>query len=152
MKSVLMTAALGHLLASSAPATAASFDQVERADVQGGAFAGARLRVPLGGAVRPRPQLALTFAPMLRSAHADGRVRMRFGEGLGFGIVGRSSMHLPLGGRASNITKQGGVIGKDNAAGVSTLGWVGIGAGALVLVYTVAYFTATSRFDEDDPS
>ena len=54
---------------------------------QRGAFAGARLRVPLGGDESEKPRAGLAVAPVSRTQLADGSVRTRFGEGaeLSFG-------------------------------------------------------------------
>ncbi len=120
--------------------------------VHTGTFAGARLRIALGGSkVRPKPQLNLTLAPMVRMQALDGRTRMRFGEGVSFALNGNGPARLALAGRPlSGFAPQKAAIDKTGAAGVSTLGWVGIGAGALLVVGVVYYAVLTSECYECD--
>ncbi len=105
-----------------------------------GSFAGVRLRLPIGGeAGRGRIRAGLVMAPMLRSGGPGGRIATRFGEGmeLGFG-ASRRGLALSMAGRP--------LTGRDSAlrgprAGVSTIGWVAIGVGAVALVLVAAAVT-----------
>jgi hypothetical protein len=79
------------------------------------------------------------MAPTLRSASSDGRVQTRFGEGLELGF-GRSRQGValslagrPLTGSDRNLPQ--------NRVGVSTLGWVAIGVGAVALILVAATVT-----------
>ncbi len=105
-----------------------------------GSFAGARLRLPIGGdTARERPRAGLVMAPMLRSEAAGGRIATRFGEGLelGFGAR-RQGLALSVAGRP--LTGQDGQL-RGPRAGVSTLGWVAIGVGAVALILVAATVT-----------
>ena len=114
----------------------------ERAMVtETGTFAGARFRLPLGGSkTKPKPQLGLTFAPMLRLQGAHGRSQMRIGEGVAFGLTGSErTAKLSFGGRPlSAFATNAETIDAKNKLGVSTLGWVAIGVGAAAILYVVA--------------
>jgi hypothetical protein len=105
-----------------------------------GSFAGARVRLPLGGsAARERLRAGLVMAPTLHSEQAGGRVATRFGEGLEFGFgPARRGVALSLAGRP--LTGEGRDL-PGTRAGVSTLGWVAIGVGAVALILVAAAVT-----------
>ena len=63
-----------------------------------GTFAGARLRVPFGGAEAGRPRAGLTLTSLDRTQLASGAERLRFGEGMELGIAGGEPVKLRLGG------------------------------------------------------
>jgi hypothetical protein len=111
-----------------------------------GAFAGARLRVPLGARKDQQARLGLALAPLQRRQSADGEVRLRFGEGVELEIAGREPVALRLAGQ--RLTPDRGVDGKENRLGVSTIGAVAIGAG-VVLLGAVA-IALVIRSGEDD--
>ena len=121
------------------PATATGFG----ADTKAGAFAGARFRMALGGKAKPR--VALTVAPMVRAPGDDTRVR--FGEGVAFGLTG--PVRLSLGGRPMSFAAQRTSIDMKNASGISTLGWVGIGAVALLAIGAIGYANSEGPCDSD---
>ena len=139
MRKLTIAAVLAaQLVAAAQPAMAADFDHI-RAQ-QAGAFAGLRLRMPLDGSdARRQPvRLGLALAPTLHSQSRDGAVRTRFGEGLELGIKGDSPVRLSFAGRPVSRLAQG-LAGPDgDRAGVSTLGWIAIGVGALVTIVVVA--------------
>lgn len=129
-------------------ATAASLDRPAAAEVRTGTFAGARFRLPLGsGPARARPQLGLTFAPMLRSQGVDGRVRMRFGEGVGVGFSDPRSQ-LMLGGIAMNerasaaqeeASEKKDSTGKKVLKGAAVVAIVAVAVvGGFLLAYSIA--------------
>ena len=100
-----------------------------------GSFAGARLRVALGGPRRAeRLKAGLVVAPTMHSQRADGAMSLRFGEGVEYGVTGSRPAALSIAGRP--------VAGRDAAgrpqAGVSTLGWVAIGVGTVALLVVAA--------------
>lgn len=76
------------------PAQAATLDDPPRlgrdAHVGVGTFAGARLRISLGGDARRTPKLraGLTLAPQAAGRAADGRSIQRIGPGLEYGFTG----------------------------------------------------------------
>lgn len=97
-----------------------------------GAFAGARLRLSLGGPER-RIRGGLTFAPTHHRASLDGETRLRFGEGFEYGLVGRGPATLSILGISERE------LGRRHAGerlGISS-GTIAIGAaaGAAVLVF-----------------
>ena len=121
------------MLGAAQPAAAA--DLVAQEAPQMGAFAGARLRMPLGGAREERQVRAgLTLAPTMRSHNADGASRLRFGEGLEFGFTGREPLRLSLAGTPVNRLTQGRAGPDGQRLGVSTIGWIAIGVGAAVVI------------------
>jgi hypothetical protein len=110
------------------------------------AFAGARLRVPLGGR-DGKPQAGLALTSALRSG-ATGEIR--FAKGAELGLSGADSkVRLTLAGAPVAQLAQGGRDPQGRRQGVSTIGYVAIGVGfvALVLVALVAACSA----DNDCP-
>jgi hypothetical protein len=122
------------MTAAAQPASAADLVARERPLV--GAFAGARLRIPLGDNAHRRVRAGLTLAPTLHVPGSDGVARTRFGEGLELGIAPRRPLELSVAGtRVDRLGVAPGGTGPGGPrAGVSTLGWVAIGVGATVLV------------------
>lgn len=108
--------------------------------IEAGTFAGARLRLPIGAGTRGEPLRAgLVMAPTLVREQAGGRRAASFGEGfeLGFG-PNRRGLVVSLAGRP--------LTGRDRdlpgpRAGVSTIGWVAIGVGAVALILVAATVT-----------
>jgi hypothetical protein len=98
-----------------------------------GTFTGVRIRISFGGPVREQIRAGFTFAPTMRADYQDGRVRTGLGEGLEFGINGRGPMRLSLAGTPVNRLVQGRSGPDGQRLGISTLGWIGIGAGVLVI-------------------
>ena len=151
MKKLTIAALLaGQLLAAVPPAFAAELtgDRTQ----QTGAFGGLRLRVPLDGHAPQRPVRAgLTLAPTLHSRTMTGESRLRIGEGLELGIVGREPPRLSIGGQ--DVRRLGAAQqdeDDDERRGPSTVAWVAIGVAALVVVTaTVGYFWLEDRVDDD---
>ena len=140
----------GQLLATAQPAAAADF--AEARNVETGAFAGLRVRVPLGADPERRGiQAGLTVAPTFRSTTMDGRSRMGIGEGLELGFRQRENITLRLAGtRIDRIGMAPGNRAPDGPrAGVSTLGWVAIGVGTLVVAAAVATAVLVHEINEN---
>lgn len=135
--------AAAQILPAAQPAMAAELHQ-DRAGTpnQVSAFAGARLRVPLGG--REKPQAGLALTSTLRSG-ATGE--LRFAKGAELGFSGDRKVRLSLGGRPVSQIAQGGKAEDGRKLGVSTLGWIGIGA-AVVVVGTAVWFYAAITDDD----
>jgi hypothetical protein len=123
----LVAAPIGPL---AAPARAADFAaDPQRREARMGAFAGARLRVALGDARGDRVRAGVTVAPALHQAE-NGLAPMRIGEGLEYGITDRKPAGVSLAGhRISDMQR----APDGRRRNVSTLGWVAIGAGVVVL-------------------
>ena len=134
MKHLLIAALIGaQLLPCAAPAAAAELAaEPKRTETHMGAFAGARLRVALGGERRERVRAGLTVAPALHGVK-DGTVRLRVGEGLEFGLTERRAPALSLAGRRLSELSGSESVPDGNRQNVSTLGWVAIGAGVVAV-------------------
>jgi hypothetical protein len=63
-----------------------------------GSFAGARLRVPLGGAESGKARADLALTAMQRTDLSDGRSRTAFGEGLELSLAAGRPLTLRTGG------------------------------------------------------
>ena len=140
MKSLAIAALLAaQIMVAAQPAFAADFGDDRTASTQRhGAFAGARMRVPLGGPAGQKVRGGLTMAPVLQGRQADGRVRTRFGEGMEFGLSGRDRIALTIGGTpVSQLSRGTGPDGRK--MGVSTVGWVAIGVGVVAVTLFAAF-------------
>jgi len=103
---------------------------------EAGVFAGARVRLPLGGPERhQRVSAGFVAAPMLMIDRADGSRGSRIGEGLEFGAPGSARPGLSLAGRT---IVPGSPSPTGQRAGVSTIGWIAIGVGALAVIVVAA--------------
>ena len=139
MSKLIGVALLASQLLTVAPARAAELDGRGPAlGVERGAFAGARLRMPLGGRAGEKAQAGLTLAPALH----DGRGRVALGEGLEFGVAGRDGPALRMAGRRLDQAQVG------PRAGVSTLGAVAIGAGLVAVGFVVWLVDAANKNTE----
>ena len=134
---ILTIAALvtGQMLTSATPALAA--DLASSQEVQGGAFGGIRLRVPLGGTPRDdRVRAGFALAPTLSSRAQDGAVRTRIGEGLEFGYRGGRPVSFSIAGRDLQPRRLGAAQdngGGDRDHGLST-GEILLIAGGVIVV------------------
>ena len=121
--------ATAQILPATQPAAAAELHQDRTATpIQVSAFGGARLRVPLGGREKPKAGLALTST--LRGG-ATGE--LRFAKGAELGISGDRKVRAFVGGVPVSRLAQGRETPKGRKAGVSTTGWIAIGAGVVAL-------------------
>ena len=121
------------------PAFAADLgDERGAVAVRQGAFAGARLRIPLDGANTRKPRAGLTVAPVVQGRQADGRVTTRFGEGMELRLSGASKPELAIGGHS--LAQLKGRAGPDGRKmGISTVGWVAIGVGVAAVTLFVLF-------------
>jgi hypothetical protein len=127
----------GEILASAQPALAAELHP-DRTGMPNkvSAFAGARLRVPLGGG-KERAGAGLALTSTLRSGTTG---ELRFARGAEFGLSGgESSIRLTLGGMPVSRLAQGRSGPDGRKLAVSTLGWVAIGVGALAVTYLALF-------------
>ena len=129
MKKLLIAALL---VAQVAPAAAADFSSGR--ETNAGAFAGFRLRVPLDGHPTQRGVRAgLTVAPTMQTRDLQGERRTQIGEGLELGVTGGQPLALSIAGRPVSQLTRGAEAPGARRAGVSTLGWVAIGVGVVVV-------------------
>jgi len=129
--------AAAQVLPAAQPAVAAELNLDRTATpVQVSAFAGARLRVPLGGREKPKAGLALTST--LRSG-ATGE--LRFAKGAELGFSGRESkLDLSIAGRPISQLAAGRSGPAGRKQGFSTAGWIAIGASAAIIIGGVLIF------------
>lgn len=134
MKKITIAAVLAAQLASAVPAGAAQLIDGGRMDgTRVGNFAGARLRISLDREPRERVRAGLTIAPAAHSVGADGASRLRIGEGVEYGLTDRRGPVLSLNGRPVSELAPGGSGPEGDRRNVSTLGWVAIGVGVIVV-------------------
>jgi hypothetical protein len=133
------------------PAVAADFK--EMATVQSGTFAGARIRLSLGGGEQDRKfRAGLTLAPTFHSQTISGETRTRFGDGLELGFVGERRLAFSLGGRpVSRLLYSARKSTDDTRLGMSTGGKVAIGAGVVVLVAGAVVLGVVISHSDDAP-
>ena len=127
-----------------APATAAElFGTGEPVEVVRGAFAGARLRIALGGRRDGALRAGLALTPTSLRRGSDGAVGRQFAEGFELGAGQGAPFGLRLAGRPI-----GGVApdGRPRRLGVSTLGAAAIVGGVIVAGF-IGY-ALVSRGDE----
>ena len=141
------------ILGCAQPASAA--DVAEQRSQQMGAFVGLRLRLPLDGDAGQRQLRAgLAVAPTMHSRTIDGESRLRIGEGLELGLVGREPVRLTLAGqdvRRLGAAQQGEPDEDGERRGPSTVAWVAIGVAALVVVTAaVGALWLEDRIDDED--
>ena len=150
MKSLTIAALVAAQIAAAAqPAAAAELNRDSgNMPNQVSAFAGARLRVPLGGR-NQKPQAGLALTSTLRGG-ATGEIRFAKGAELGFS-GDDSKLRLSLAGTPVARLAQGGQGPQGRKQGVSTIGWVAIGVGFVALVL-VALVAACSADDDCPPS
>ena len=133
MKKLLIAALVsGQILGTAAPAFAQIAAPMR--DTEVGTFSGLRLRIPFGGTASEPVRAGFAFAPTTRATSQDGNVRTRIGEGLEFGMVGREPLQFSLAGTPVNRLVQGRAGPEGRKLGVSTLGWVAIGAGTVLVL------------------
>jgi hypothetical protein len=109
-----------------------------------GAFAGARLRVPLGKAREHKVRAGFTLAPVVVTLRqADGKARTRFAEGVEMGFDAGKA-RLSLGGQPASRRAPAG-----RKLGISATEGLAIGVGVVALVVGGLYLWADSSCGED---
>jgi hypothetical protein len=109
-----------------------------------GTFAGARLRVPLGGS-KEKAQAGLALTSTLRNGAAG---ELRFAKGAELGFAGdEAAIRLTLGGTPVSRLAQGAEGPSGRKHGISTLGWIAIGVGAAAIIVFAA---AAACVNDDD--
>lgn len=147
MKLIIISALVASQILAASPAGAASIqDHQELSQRSMGAFAGARLRMPLGRNPQ-RPHLGFAIA----STRRDGPTgAMRFSPGMEMGFTGDGKARFFVGGESWTLAPQSGERSKGPKAGVSTLGWVAIGVAATALVGAGLFYAALTDCDDHD--
>ena len=143
MQRMMMAILIASQLTLAAPPARAAELLSEGTAFQRGAFAGARLHLPLGDS-RDKPRAAIAFAPAARSRDTGSSL---VGRGLELRLSERGALRFAAGGRALDAKNK-------QKAGVSTLGWVAIGVGTVLALGAVAaavtYDRLTDCDDHDD--
>jgi hypothetical protein len=158
MKRLMITALLaGQTAAAASPATAAELSEVRTREM--GAFGGVRLRVPLDGRTGDRQiRAGLAVAPTLQVRDITGASRTRIGEGLELGFNGDDRLRLSLAGE--DVSRLGAAQDNENedeeddrGGGPSTLGWVAIGVGAVLVtgagLWALCFSGTICNLDDD---
>lgn len=130
--------AAAQILPAAQPAAAAELhrDRLNSSSHVSG-FAGARVRVPLGGGGE-KPQAGLALTSTLRSG-ATGELRFARGAELGFG--GKDSkLGLSIAGQPVSQLAGGKAGPTGRKQGFSTAGWIAIGASAAIIIGGVLIF------------
>ncbi len=142
---------VGQTLAAAQPAFAAGLAGARTQQM--GAFAGFRVRVALDRNARQRPvQAGLAIAPALHSRRPDGETRTRLGDGFELGFTAERRLTLSLAGTPVNRLGAAQEDGEteEKGSGPSTLGWIAIGVGTLVVVgATAGYLWLEDALDCD---
>jgi hypothetical protein len=152
-KLIIATLVGSQIMASAAPAAAADLDERQASSQrQLGAFAGARLRIPLGGSESGKARAGLALAPTLHSLRSDGSLRTRHADGVELSLAGQRKMQLTLAGRPVSQLAAGRRAPEGQKLGVSTVGWVAIGVGTIVLLVAALAVACspTSKCIDDD--
>ncbi len=140
MRKMLIAGLVGaaQILPAARPAAAAELhrDGVHSPS-QVSAFAGARLRVPLGGG-REKPRGGLALTSTLRSGDS-GELRFARGAELGFSGPG-SKLDLSVAGRPISKLAAGKAGPAGRKQNFSTAGWIAIGASAVIIIGGVLIF------------
>jgi hypothetical protein len=131
-------------------AAAASLDTETRLAAQRtGAFAGARFRVPFGGAESGKARATLAVAPSFHGQKSDGSLRTRYGAGMELSLTGWQNAQLSLAGTPVSQLAAGRKGPDGEKLGVSTTGWLAIGIGGIVLAIGTLYVLADARCGDD---
>jgi hypothetical protein len=154
MRKLLIAALVAAQVGAAQPAFAAEL--IDPPSVSGqrqSAFAGARIRVPIGASKASRVRAGLTVAPLRQGRGGDGALRTSFGQGLELGLAEKGKPALTFAGQRVDRLSLGpnGRAPDRTRSGVSTLGWVAIGVGAVALVL-VALVLACDADNDCPPS
>jgi hypothetical protein len=117
------------------PLAAAELPRDAGTPIERGTFAGARFRIPIGRSEeKAHVGLALTA-----TQRAPGRAELHFARGLELGYAGDDTLRLSLHGQTVSRLVEGRAAPKGRRMGVSTVGWVAIGVGVVVLSVAGVY-------------
>ena len=143
LKGCLVAALLAAQIGT-APALAADLvRETEMNAPQRGAFAGVRLRVPLG-TTRETPRAGLALATLQRERNTG---QLSFSRGVELGLAG-SRPSLAIGGREVRSLVPGRDGPRGERMGISPVGWIAIGAGVVLIAAAVWYVDAGNRATE----
>jgi hypothetical protein len=140
-------------------ATALLSMPAQAADLQGGSgetrtggFVGARLQLALDARRPTRPRASLAIAPTQSHRAAAGGVVTRFGEGVALDFTGPKPS-LMVAGRPAAVAlglREQGRVGSGRKLGMSTTGWIAIGAAVTVALAVLAVTQLTCVGEDTD--
>ena len=114
------------------PAAAADIVQDSpMAATRAGSFAGARIRLSLGGGGQPL-RAGLVAAPMLRAQAADGRGFARFGEGVELGIRSGTGLRVSMAGQDFGRRNLDAAADEEDEDGSGPSTWLLVAGGVVV--------------------
>ena len=147
MRRIVVAATIAAELAAAPAAAADLVDDRSIVAQQAGSFSGARIRIALGGGEREgRVRAGLVMAPTLRSEAADRRGSLRFGEGIELGFDQDRPFALSIAGQSLTGDQARRTSGP--RAGVSTLAWVAIGTGIVLVAGALLFVDAMNDASE----
>lgn len=147
MRRIVVTAIVAAQFAAAPAAAADLIDDRRIVAQQAGSFSGVRVRIALGGGEREgRVRAGLVMAPTLRSEAADRRGSLRFGEGVELGFAQDRPPALSIAGRP--LTGEEARRTSGPRAGVSTLAWVAIGTGIVLVAGALLFVDAMNDASE----
>ena len=129
------------------PALAAELGATPDRDL--GYFGGVRLRLALDGPRGEPLRAGLAVAPMMQTRSMQGEVRTRIGEGVELGVSGAEPLRFSIAGTPISRLVPGPNGPDGNRQRVSSLGWVGIGVGAVAVTLGITYLVCAEMIDCD---
>ncbi len=115
-----------------------------------GAFAGAKFTISLG-VKEKRIQAGLAVASTQRNA-AGGT--LNFSNGLELGFAGDEKVRLSVGGKPlstlNSVASDPERAPRESRAGISTIGWIGIGAGVALVAGALLFNNALNSCEDHD--
>lgn len=150
MRKLILSVTLATLMMT--PVQAADW-QSPAVEVRPGAFVGAKVELSLGGKSAARPRAALALAPTINRISSGGVARTSIGEGLALNFGPKSRPTLTLAGVRADTAlglRPDGDVNADRELGISTGGWVAIGAGTLLTAVAAAYVVKSNECTECD--
>ena len=144
---MLLLLVAGQLTLAAQPALAGGFESGERTRI--GMFGGVQVRLPLGGSRAEAPRASLGIGPVVHNQDINGVGRTRIGPGLELRLGPDGPAELSLAGtRLDRLgLAPGGQTPDGRKAGVSTLGWIGIGVGAVVVLTGGFYYWLSEEME-----
>ncbi|HWT12988.1 MAG TPA: hypothetical protein VN231_09565, partial [Allosphingosinicella sp.] len=127
MRSLLIASLLTAQIFAAPAAAADIVDDSGIAATRSGSFAGARIRLAIGGGEPLRA--GLVAAPMIRAQRSDGRAVTRFGEGVELGVTAAGSPRFAVAGRELGRRALAAQSGDEEGSGPSP--WLLVAGGVV---------------------
>lgn len=124
MRTIILTAVLMAL--TSTPAAARDWRD-QQVDSRPSAFAGAQVKLAIGGAKSKKPSAQLTIAPARSAVDGSGMLTTRIGDGVGLEFAAKRPQLTFAGTTAKEFADA------KHKMGISTVAWVGIGVAVVAV-------------------